>query len=431
MSKATTIPDSQALNVLETSLNSIIVSWNGWAGATDAADSLNYQIGITEEENPADPWHIVKEGKEFHRFTFKDLKEDTSYGIFVKAFDETGLVCQYPVYRGCLTVRTKAPDLIVPTVSSNSIRVTAVSYDSISIAWEPATDNDTEQEKIRYKVWLRPHGASSDAWKTVAEKPNLSSFTFTGLNLDTRYDFYVEAFDEAGNVLRYPNLKGFMTAETLADKAAPTVKSRSIKVTDATLDSLSIQWEPASDNLTQQSKIRYQVWYKLDGVPSDPWKMVEEKPGLTSYTLKGLKEATTYAFYVRAFDEAGNFLQYPLDNGSMTAKTASSDVKAPTVKNRDIKVTGTTRNSISIQWEPATDTVTQQSKIRYQVWCAMSNVPSDPWKKVEEKQGISSYTISNLKAGTTYAFYVEAYDEAGNNLSYPVDNGCMTAKTKA
>ncbi len=431
MSKETTIPDSQALNVLASSLNSFIVSWNGWAGATDAADSLNDQIGITEEENPADPWHIVKEGKEFHRFTFKDLKEDTSYGIFVKAFDETGLVCQYPVYRGCLTVRTKAPDLIVPTVSSNSIRVTAVSYDSISIAWEPATDNDTEQEKIRYKVWLRPHGASSDAWKTVAEKPNLSSFTFTGLNLDTRYDFYVEAFDEAGNVLRYPNLKGFMTAETLADKAAPTVKSRSIKVTDATLDSLSIQWEPASDNLTQQSKIRYQVWYKLDGVPSDPWKMVEEKPGLTSYTLKGLKEATTYAFYVRAFDEAGNFLQYPLDNGSMTAKTAAADAVAPTVKNRDIKVTATTRNSISIRWEPATDNITLQSKIRYQVWCAMSNVPSDPWKKVEEKQGISSYTISNLKAGTTYAFYVEAYDEAGNNLSYPVDNGCMTAKTKA
>ncbi len=169
----------------------------------------------------------------------------------------------------------------------------------------------------------------------------------------------------------------------------------------------------------------------MSGVPSDPWKMVEEKTGLTSYTLKGLKEATTYAFYVRAFDEAGNFLQYPLDNGSMTAKTAAADAVAPTVKNRDIKVTATTRNSISIRWEPATDNITLQSKIRYQVWCAMSNVPSDPWKKVEEKQGISSYTISNLKAGTTYAFYVEAYDEAGNNLSYPVDNGCMTAKTKA
>ena len=431
MSKATTIPDSQALNVLETSLNSIIVSWNGWAGATDAADSLNYQIGITEEENPADPWHIVQEGKEFRRFTFKDLKEDTSYGIFVKAFDETGLVCQYPVYRGCLTVRTKAPDLSVPTVSSNSIRVTAVSYDSISIEWEPATDNDTEQDKIRYKVWLRPYGASSDAWKTVVEKRNLSSFTFTGLNLDTRYDFYVEAFDEAGNVLRYPNLNGFMSADTLADKAAPTVKSRSIKVTDATLDSLSIQWEPATDNLTQQSKIRYQVWYKLDGVPSDPWKMVEEKPGLTSYTLKGLKQATTYAIFVRAFDEVGNSLQYPLDNGCMTRSTASPDTLAPTAKSREIKVTATTRNSISIQWEPATDNVTQQSKIRYQVWCTMIDVPGDTWKKVAEKQGISSYTLSNLKAATNYGFYVEAFDEAGNTLSYPLDNGCMTAKTKA
>ena len=202
-------------------------------------------------------------------------------------------------------------------------------------------------------------------------------------------------------------------------------------MTATTRNSISIQWEPATDNVTQQSKIRYQVWCKLDNVPTDPWKKVEEKTGLTSYTLKGLKEATTYAFYVRAFDEAGNFLQYPLDNGCMTAKTASSDSVAPTVKNRSIKVTATTRNSISIQWEPATDNVTQQSKIRYQVWCKMSNVPSDPWKKVEEKQGISSYTFTSLKQATEYSFFVDAFDEAGNTLSYPLDNGCMTAKTKA
>ena len=61
----------------------------------------------------------------------------------------------------------------------------------------------------------------------------------------------------------------------------------------------------------------------------------------------------------------------------------------------------------------------------------MIDVPGDTWKKVAEKQGISSYTLSNLKAATNYGFYVEAFDEAGNTLSYPLDNGCMTAKTKA
>ena len=36
-----------------------------------------------------------------------------------------------------------------------------------------------------------------------------------------------------------------------------------------------------------------------------------------------------------------------------------------------------------------------------------------------------------MKANTTYAFYVKAYDEAGNKLQYPIDNGSMTAKTEA
>ena len=430
MADNTYTPDSQALTVIQTTLDSIAISWDGWADKTVDPASVLYQVGITEDENPADPWHIVKEAAKLDRWTFKDLKPGTSYCIFVKAFVGTDLVCEYPVHRGCLTVSTLIPDSVAPKVKSKAVDVTAVTYDSISIAWEPATDNITAQDKIRYRVWLRQSGASNDAWqKKNVEETGISSFTFKGLKLGTKYDFYVEAIDEVGNVLRYPDSRSYMAVSTLADTAAPTVKSRALNVTGTTRNSISIKWEPATDNITQQSRIRYEVWCKMSDVPSDPWKKVEDKTGLTSYTFNNLKEATTYSFHVDAFDEAGNVLKYPLDNGCMTASTASSDKAAPTVKNRAITVTGTTRNSISIQWEPATDNVTQQSKIRYQVWCKLDNVPSDPWKMVEEKTGLTSYTLKGLKEATTYAFYVRAFDEAGNTLQYPLDNGCMTAKT--
>ena len=430
MADNTYTPDSQALTVVQTTLDCIAISWDGWADKTVDPASVLYQVGITEDENPADPWHIVKEAAKLDRWTFRDLKPGTSYCIFVKAFVGTDLVCEYPVHRGCLTVSTLIPDSVAPKVKSKAIDVTAVTYDSISIAWEPATDNITAQDKIRYRVWLRQSGASNDAWqKKNVEETGISSFTFKGLKLGTKYDFYVEAIDEVGNVLRYPDSRSYMAVSTLADTAAPTVKSRALNVTGTTRNSISIKWEPATDNLTQQSKIRYEVWCKMSDVPSDPWKKVEDKTGLTSYTFNNLKEATTYSFHVDAFDEAGNVLKYPLDNGCMTASTASSDKAAPTVKNRAITVTGTTRNSISINWEPATDNVTQQSKIRYQVYCTMSDVSSDPWKKVEERTGISSYTFNNLKENTKYSFYVDAFDEAGNVLQYPLDNGCMTART--
>ena len=424
----TNIPQFRPLMVEETTLTSISFSWEKWIGDTADPKSVSYQIWLTEEENPADPWRLVKEGKGLAEWTIGDLQPDTGYGIIVQAFEDDALVCHYPHPQGCLTVRTEAPDTAAPTVDSKAITVTAVTYNSISIKWEPATDSVTEKDNIRYKVWQRTTGASNDAWKAVKDKKAISTYTLTGLKLGTKYDFYIEAIDEAGNVLRYPSLRGYKTASTLADTVAPTAKSRELNVTGATLNSISIKWEAATDDITQKNKIRYEVWCKPDSDPNDSWTKVEDKTGITSYTFNNLKEDTKYVFYVKAFDEAGNFLQYPFDNGSKSANTVAPDRTAPNVKSRDIIVTETTRNSISIQWEPATDNVTKQNRIKYQIWFFEPGVDTN-WRKIDEKYGISSYTFKNLKEATEYDFNVKAFDEAGNLLQYPLDNGCMSAKT--
>ena len=221
MSNAKTIPDSQALQLLETSLNSITVAWSGQAGTSANDDPLIYQVGITEEENPADPWHIVQEKKGIRRYTFKDLKEDTSYGIFVKAYDENGLVCQYPVYRGCLTVRTLAPDTQAPTADIRGLNVHESSKDRIIISWHPATDDRTAAENILYKVFIWESGKPSNPLHPVREEKGITTHTFTGLKDKTEYDFYVQAYDEAGNALRYPLDNGCMSAVT--DSANPKV----------------------------------------------------------------------------------------------------------------------------------------------------------------------------------------------------------------
>lgn len=214
MPNATTFPDSQALHLLQTTLNSITVAWSGWAGADDGDDSIIYQVGITEEENPADPWHIVQEKKGIRRFTFNDLKEGTSYGIFVKAYDQAGLVCQYPVYRGCLTVRTAEPDRVSPTVDDRALTIVEVLGDTATICWNRATDNETAASDILYKVWLREPENPDASWQLVKEAKAISTYTFTGLKDLTRYDFYVEASDKAGNVLRYPGDRGCASITT-------------------------------------------------------------------------------------------------------------------------------------------------------------------------------------------------------------------------
>jgi len=112
----------------------------------------------------------------------------------------------------------------------------------------------------------------------------------------------------------------------MADTQAPSVGDRGLQVTLVTRDTISIEWQKATDNVTAPDKIRYEVFLTEDNNPADPWHLVKEATGLHSHTFTGLNPNTAYAFYVKASDEAGNSLQYPLDNGCMTAKTASAPV---------------------------------------------------------------------------------------------------------
>lgn len=422
----TNIPQSLPLTLIRLTDRVIHFGWEPLA-EDDPHNPIVYQVWITEEENPADPWRMVRESTGMCVFVFNDLKSDTGYGIKVKAFKGSTLVCQYPAYKGCLTVRTKAPDHEAPTVTNRALQLISSSYYTLSIKWEPATDKATKKEKIRYCVWIKPCEAPDNAWQKVEDRKGISSFTFENLDINTWYAYYVEAFDEAGNCLRYPKDNGYSTGSTAADKTAPTVNDKTIQVTGTTKDSISIQWEPATDDVTPQDKIRYQMWRRATDESS--WSMVEEKRGISSYTFKNLKEATRYFIYVKAFDDAANSIQYPGPGNPLTVSTNAPDKTAPTVKSRAITVTATTRNSISVKWEPATDNVTKQDKIRYEVWILQTNPSSGSWTKVENKTGISSYTFKNLKEETGYCICVRAYDEAGNYISYPDDNKVMSVRT--
>lgn len=109
----------------------------------------------------------------------------------------------------------------------------------------------------------------------------------------------------------------------IKDTEAPTVGSRAINVTNITSDSITITWERATDNVTAMGDIRYQVGLVEDNNPQDSWRVVCDERGINSYTFTGLKPSTTYAFFVKAYDRRGNVLQYPLDNGCMTATTSN------------------------------------------------------------------------------------------------------------
>lgn len=332
------------VKVTKITSNSFSIEWE--PASTAKPDPMRYRIGLTKENDVYDPWHIVHEGKDIYAYTFTGLDPDISYAFYVKAYDGDELVVQYPLFNGCMTVKTTPVDKEVPTVKSKAIRVANITLDSITIRWESATDNVTAASKIRYEVWFKKSDTPTDPWHLKDNRTGINSFTFTGLASGTMYSFFVRAYDEAGNFLQYPLPNGCMTARTASlDKEAPTVESRALSIMSIKKDGFTVSWRAAKDNVTAASKIRYQVFVYIDG----SWYLKCDRLGITSYTVTGLKPNTQYWVFVRAEDEAGNRLRYPNDTASATVTTKQEPVNklALSIKQGATVLRGT--NTISLE----------------------------------------------------------------------------------
>ena len=95
---------------------------------------------------------------------------------------------------------------------------------------------------------------------------------------------------------------GSSTPET--DTTAPTF-SGSISTSSITSSSVALSWSKASDNVTAQANLLYQVQYKKSSASS--WTTAKSyTANITSFTVTGLSASTTYNFRVTVKDEAGN-----------------------------------------------------------------------------------------------------------------------------
>ena len=105
-------------------------------------------------------------------------------------------------------------DKEAPQAVSMAITVSDVKHDCFTISWKKATDNVTDSKLIKYKVYYANFDDKDDDWHLATQRMDIDTFTFTGLKQSTKYVFYVEALDQAGNVLTYPKDYGCQVQET-------------------------------------------------------------------------------------------------------------------------------------------------------------------------------------------------------------------------
>jgi hypothetical protein len=218
-----------------------------------------------------------------------------------------------------------------PPVFGGAKSLDIISDTSVEISWEPGTDNVTPQDEMVYLIYkstepfvsLASGGASPDGnlssqsldVPSYVTGPGATSFTITDLLPGVIYYFIVRAKDEAGN--RDDNL-----VQLILDKEPPvfgginTCGSSTYdgggggevmsEINAASTGSTTLNWSPASDNITLPSGIVYLIYQATSLSGIDYSHFTYSVTGKTSYLVTGLTPGQIYFFVVRAMDKAGN-----------------------------------------------------------------------------------------------------------------------------
>lgn len=168
------------------------------------------------------------------------------------------------------------------------------------------------------------------------------------------------------------------------DTEAPSVPS-GLTVTNTTTYSIDLSWSASTDNVGVSS---YDVY--VDG-------NLEASTSNINYTITGLSSNITYDLTVSARDIADNVSP---QSAPLTVVT-QEDTEAPSVP-MNIVISDETDVSFKITWDPSTDNT---EVIHYNIY--IDNIFHD-------MINISSYTIYELTASTTYSVTLEAVDGLNN-----------------
>ncbi|MBG0819023.1 fibronectin type III domain-containing protein [Planomonospora sp. ID82291] len=256
-------------------------------------------------------------------------------------------------------------DMVKPSVPPG-LHTTDVQDTTVTIAWEPASD---DRAVTGYGIYL--NGAKRGGDQTAR------TYTFTGLTKGTTYEIGVDARDSAGN----RSERSTISVMAITDLAAPTAPGN-VRLADLAHTTATIAWDAASDDVALAG---YGVY--LDGL-----KQGDDQPEL-EHTFLGLGRGRAYAVGVDAVDTAGN--RSPI-------ATLDFTTLADTLPGTPPGLTATAGvEEVALAWQPASDDL---GIARYEVLLD---------GEVTAATATLGYVVEGLDPGSVYTVGVRAVDDGG------------------
>ena len=304
-------------------------------------------------------------------FTVKGLADDTAYSFRIKSYRTVNGVTDFSEYTS-----VKAKTLLgnVKTFTATATGTTAIKLD-----WSK-NDKATGYVIEQYK---------GGKWTAIATTKNNTTLTFTvkGLAEGTAYSFRIKSFRKTGSTTDF--------SEYTAIKAATLLDSVSnLKVTSVTGSWITLEWAK-NDKATG---------YSIEQYKGGKWTVIATTKNNTTlkFTVKGLKNDTTYSFRIRAYKTAGVSNVYS-DYVRIAGKTRIPNVAT-------FKGSAASASAVKLDWsknDKATGYVIEQYKGGK--WTALATTKNNT---------TLTFTVKGLAKGTTYSFRIKSFRKTGSTIEF-------------
>ncbi|KAM9355371.1 collagen alpha-1(XII) chain [Pholidichthys leucotaenia] len=293
----------------------------------------------------------------------KNLDPDTEYTVTV--------VPVYPEMEGKPMSENGKTN---PLGGVKNLRVTNPTINTLTARWDPAVGNVRS-----YKIFYAAQPGGAEQMEEVSS--GTTTMVLRNLNPDTQYDVSV--------VPVYPDVEGIRESDKGRTKPLGGVKN--LQVTDPTVNSLRVRWEPAEGDVRQ-----YQIIYVPAAGGTESMTSVS---GITTNTmLRELRPDTEYKVTLVPIyaDVEGKRMS---ENGKTKALGG--------VKN--LQVTDPTTSSLKVRWEPAEGNVRQ-----YRLFYVPTSGGAEDMEQVSG--GTTNTILRNLLSDTPYTVTVVPVYPEGEGL---------------
>lgn len=394
----------------------LLVTWNAATDATTPSDQIKYSLYIAAKSGD----------QNFKAATLHTAAGVTSalvtdlaageYFVVVRAQNGAGKEDTNTVEKSAKT----SADSTAPTFAGATAAESADGA-RVKLSWAAATDDLTKPEGISYLVYYTTDPDPTKKPSAVpfaVSAPGATSIVTPPLPATkTKYYFVVRARDAAGNV---DTNTAQVNAESGGDTKAPVFSGcTNAIVKDA--GGISVFWNPATDDVTASTALRYVVYGAKSGTKIDFTKPLSTFIGGTTGVVTGLAPETSYDLVCRARDTSEN----EDDNTTIVSDKTLKDSSPPVFAGL-ATVANVTSTSVDLGWLAASDDQTSTDEMQYDIWEGTApSVDTTGMPKYTVK-GVTTFKVTGLSPASKLYWVVRAKDNAGNYDSNVVEKFTTT-----